>query len=281
MKQKFAMLLIVALIALSPILLVACRGETEDPEPEPEPNIRTLLVSESELSAGLASGLFDYFLTKFESERDVSLTVRLHDSNSYAYQPRIFLITLDLNAQTVAHELIWERRFRIQPNDNIRLDHEGFLFPRQFENFHIDEIVTFYIIDYRSGLPMHEHGTLQIRVWRVPVPVDSINLRVLSGDDTIQIGRERIITTTVLPTNASFIGVTFVVESIVTPNGQTITGANVNRYVSIVGRGLTIIGVPLGSEINIVAIATEDAEQGILDREPIRSNVLTLVVVDR
>jgi len=214
----------------------------------------------------LNSDYIEHFATHLQNR------ISFSNQNNYAHQlSYVYRRTIDLENRNVIYSPVNPRDIRLVESVQTSINHNGYLFPTRFEDFMISDIVMIMATD-RYGRRL-EHLTTLLHTHRDPIAIESIELHTIDGGNTIRIAQPRLLTTTVLPSNASFPDATFVVESVIA-GGRIITGAGVNRYVQISSSGAMAHMVASrymrpGDVIRIIATGIDGG---------VRSNVLELTV---
>ena len=263
-------LLCVVVLGLSMFSLTACRLEPDE--------ILTLLITDCTKEAQQYWS-FDQILEHAREDRDYSAVIELHHRTNYNMWVVIYQRTINVTRRTVEHRHVPFHSsnidalgdIRMIANEYIGMTENGLLFPRQGRQVLFDEIITVFCLDgNRRPIPGME---INIRVFREPIPVQSVIIFSTHGNNEIPINQIRHMERQVYPLNASFPSVYFQVESLVI-NDQIMTGEKVQNYVQLGGGHLARVeimqGLNPGDKINVVATTRF---------EGVRSNVFTFIVV--
>ena len=241
MKNIAKLLVITVLISLFSFGLSACGG-----------NRITILVTGQEVEQSYG-WTFDEHLEFANSDRESGLLI-LNYENSFTHElPRLYIRTLSQRRQTVSDSRVSVSNIRMSSNPYIRMTSSS-LQPIDLDQQIIDETLTL-TVRRQSGI------SVDIRVVRSAVTVESLTLTRTSSQETISVADQFSLKVQPYPLDASFPNSQFIIESI-TRGNQTIT-ANLSNYAVIHNMGIvanihTTGNVLVGDQINLVAISEVD-----------------------
>jgi len=238
MKKINFKITILCLIAVSLLVLSACRPTPVNPDLPAEPNLLSLLVAGCEREKQ-QDWTFDQILEHVEAERLYSATGYFTEANRHAWELVIYKRTLNLDNQTVSHTQLMVRwpSFSMQSNANITfISSHGYLVPSNLSNHIIDEVIT---LVYSHRIDGRLIGTYEInlRVIREPVLVEILELRDWGGGAEIRIGETRWVEVHGYPLNSSFLALDFEIIE-VWAGGIIIKGARIETYAQLRGGGV-------------------------------------------